>query len=451
MGGTASKSTPTTPQSPNESMANFITPKYEVVNTTPKSNDIFRQCNSEVASIQKSQSQSRISIHNELQKSTSKSKFLDNVREKKEIERKREESVRRERSASQAKIDAENMEIRKKRQDSESRKTSVVSPTPTAEKKPINNEPKSKLDQIFGGLRDAPAVQQAPQTIAVTSVYTDPDFDPGLKEVKGMTESVKLKKSTKKPVKEEPKKEKIKFELPAKKPKPKQKAKEAEPAPPPKEPEPAPTPKEPTPPSLVKEAEAWVPWEPTNPPPKEQEPHSPSPSPPPLKSPSPAPPPVEEEVVTQVKTPSPRISPTKLLPPKIGINGFNGVGRLVLRAAMESGLDVRAINEPFVPLNYMVYMLKFDIAHQSQQYHGKEMSVRESVDGKLIVNGSVIHVLSEHDVTKIPWELVGVNYVVEATDALNSKAEAGLHIRKGPTKGKKNIFSNFFCMFSKSQ
>ena len=109
---------------------------------------------------------------------------------------------------------------------------------------------------------------------------------------------------------------------------------------------------------------------------------------------------------------------------------------------MESGLDVRAINEPFVPLNYMVYMLKFDIAHQSQQYHGKEMSVRESVDGKLIVNGSVIHVLSEHDVTKIPWELVGVNYVVEATDALNSKAEAGLHIRKGPTKGKKNTYEH---------
>ena len=75
-------------------------------------------------------------------------------------------------------------------------------------------------------------------------------------------------------------------------------------------------------------------------------------------------------------------------------------------------------------------MLKFDIAHQSHQYHGKEMIVRESAKGELVVNGSVIHVLAEHDVTKIPWELVGVNYVVEATEALNSKAEAGLHIRK---------------------
>ena len=31
-------------------------------------------------------------------------------------------------------------------------------------------------------------------------------------------------------------------------------------------------------------------------------------------------------------------------------------------AAIESGLDVKAINDPFVPLQYMVYTLKFDLA-----------------------------------------------------------------------------------------
>ena len=181
MGGKASKSTPVTPQSPTRGTANFITPKHEVVNTTPKSKDIFKEVSSEVSSIQKSQSQSRIMVHNELQKSASKSKFLDNVREKREIERKREESVRRERSASQAKINEENME-RKKRQNSESRKTST--PTSPTIKKPINefdDKPK-KLDQIFGSLRDTPA---QPQPIA-TSVYVDPDFDPGKKDIKGI-------------------------------------------------------------------------------------------------------------------------------------------------------------------------------------------------------------------------------------------------------------------------
>ena len=45
---------------------------------------------------------------------------------------------------------------------------------------------------------------------------------------------------------------------------------------------------------------------------------------------------------------------SKVLPPKIGINGFEKVGRLVLRAALESGLDVKVVNDPFIPVNYMV-------------------------------------------------------------------------------------------------
>ena len=84
---------------------------------------------------------------------------------------------------------------------------------------------------------------------------------------------------------------------------------------------------------------------------------------------------------------------------------------------------------PDLPLIY-IDMLKFDIAHSMNQYHQKEMTVRESPTGMLIVNGKAIHVFAEHDVTKIPWELSGVNYVIEATDALNTKAEASLHIKK---------------------
>lgn len=35
----------------------------------------------------------------------------------------------------------------------------------------------------------------------------------------------------------------------------------------------------------------------------------------------------------------------------------------MLRAAIESGMDVVAVNDPFVPVNYMVYMMKFDMTH----------------------------------------------------------------------------------------
>ena len=112
MGGTASKtssSTPVSPQSP-RGTSQFITPKHEVVNTTPKSKDLFKEVSSEVTSIQKSQSQSRINVQNELQKSASKSKFLDNVKQRKEIEQNKkqeEERKTRERSMSQAKMEAD--------------------------------------------------------------------------------------------------------------------------------------------------------------------------------------------------------------------------------------------------------------------------------------------------------------------------------------------------------
>ena len=43
---------------------------------------------------------------------------------------------------------------------------------------------------------------------------------------------------------------------------------------------------------------------------------------------------------------------------KIGINGFGRIGRLVLRAAIAQKAEVVAINDPFIPLDYMVYMFK---------------------------------------------------------------------------------------------
>ena len=43
---------------------------------------------------------------------------------------------------------------------------------------------------------------------------------------------------------------------------------------------------------------------------------------------------------------------------RIGINGFGRIGRLVLRAAIVQKAEVVAINDPFVPLDYMAYMFK---------------------------------------------------------------------------------------------
>lgn len=47
----------------------------------------------------------------------------------------------------------------------------------------------------------------------------------------------------------------------------------------------------------------------------------------------------------------------------IGINGFGRIGRLVLRASLEKGAKVVAINDPFIGIEYMVYLFKYDSTH----------------------------------------------------------------------------------------
>ena len=49
---------------------------------------------------------------------------------------------------------------------------------------------------------------------------------------------------------------------------------------------------------------------------------------------------------------------------KVGINGFGRIGRLVFRAATDNEkVVVKAINDPFMDLDYMVYQLKYDTVH----------------------------------------------------------------------------------------
>merc|ERR1712038_1706267 len=82
---------------------------------------------------------------------------------------------------------------------------------------------------------------------------------------------------------------------------------------------------------------------------------------------------------------------------KVGINGFGRIGRLVLRAAIDKGVDVVAINDPFIPLDYMVYMFKYDSTH------GKFKGDISADGDKLVINGKKIAVYGERDPTAIPW------------------------------------------------
>nr|AGN29630.1 glyceraldehyde 3-phosphate dehydrogenase [Acartia pacifica] len=113
---------------------------------------------------------------------------------------------------------------------------------------------------------------------------------------------------------------------------------------------------------------------------------------------------------------------------KIGINGFGRIGRLVLRAAIEKGATVVAINDPFIPLDYMVYMFKYDSTHGKFKGEVKE-------DGKfLYVNGNKITVFNERDPTAINWASAGAEYIVESTGVFTTTEKAMAHTKGGAKK-----------------
>ncbi|KAF6749562.1 glyceraldehyde-3-phosphate dehydrogenase [Ephemerocybe angulata] len=118
----------------------------------------------------------------------------------------------------------------------------------------------------------------------------------------------------------------------------------------------------------------------------------------------------------------------------VGINGWGRIGRLVLRNAIEmGGVDVVAINDPFIDLDYMVYMFKYD------SIHGRFQGTIESKGGQLVINGKNVHVFNEKDPAAIPWGKCAAHYVVESTASIffgvfTHADKASAHLKGGAKK-----------------
>ena len=115
---------------------------------------------------------------------------------------------------------------------------------------------------------------------------------------------------------------------------------------------------------------------------------------------------------------------------KIGINGFGRIGRLVFRAAVAQPekFEIVGINDPFVDLDYMVYMTKYDTVH------GHFKGEIEAKDGKLVVNGKEIAVFACKDPAEIAWSSCGAEYIVESTGVFTTTEKASAHLKGGAKK-----------------
>ena len=114
---------------------------------------------------------------------------------------------------------------------------------------------------------------------------------------------------------------------------------------------------------------------------------------------------------------------------RVGINGFGRIGRNVFRAARErgSGYEIVAVNDLMDP-KIAAHLLRYDTVH------GRFAGTVEPGDGKLVVDGKDVRVLSERDPADLPWKDMGVEVVVESTGLFTKREAASKHLEAGARK-----------------
>ncbi len=114
---------------------------------------------------------------------------------------------------------------------------------------------------------------------------------------------------------------------------------------------------------------------------------------------------------------------------KVGINGFGRIGRLVMRVSLErDNVDVVAVNDPFIDVEYMKYMLTYDTIH------GKYSADIKVEGNDLVINGKTVKVFNCMEPSEIPWGEVGAEYVVESSGVFTTTEKAQAHLKGGAKK-----------------
>jgi glyceraldehyde 3-phosphate dehydrogenase len=112
---------------------------------------------------------------------------------------------------------------------------------------------------------------------------------------------------------------------------------------------------------------------------------------------------------------------------RVAINGFGRIGRLVLRAIVESGrndIEVVAVND-LGPVETNAHLLRYDSTHG--RFPGE---VKTDSDG-MIIGGRKIKVTAIKNPAELPHKDLGVDIAFECTGIFTSKEKASAHLQAG--------------------
>ena len=119
--------------------------------------------------------------------------------------------------------------------------------------------------------------------------------------------------------------------------------------------------------------------------------------------------------------------------PKIGINGFGRIGRLVLRALLEKekanpemAVDIVAINDISEP-DMLANLFEFDSVHG--RFQGKVRVDHET--SEFVFNEDRFKVLAIKDPAQLPWKELECDYVIESTGLFTTREAMEKHLKAG--------------------
>ncbi|MGL5036033.1 MAG: type I glyceraldehyde-3-phosphate dehydrogenase [Microcystaceae cyanobacterium] len=110
---------------------------------------------------------------------------------------------------------------------------------------------------------------------------------------------------------------------------------------------------------------------------------------------------------------------------KVAINGFGRIGRLVFRAGLDNpDIEFVGIND-LVPSDNIAYLLKYDSTH------GRSDKAIYATPEGINVEGKLIPCYSFRNPEELPWQDLGVDFVVESTGLFATFEGASKHLTAG--------------------
>lgn len=99
-------------------------------------------------------------------------------------------------------------------------------------------------------------------------------------------------------------------------------------------------------------------------------------------------------------------------------------------ALQRDDVELVAVNDPFITVDYMAYMFKYDSVHGQWKHH--EIKVKD--EKTLLFGDKPVTIFGMRNPEEIPWGKCGADYVVESTGVFTDKDKAAAHLKGGAKK-----------------